>query len=76
MENRPPVADSSRVDDWLNRISVDSIEIIDEPVGWVDNRQSRETTEEQRDQLAKQGIESNSNEEPTEEIMHLEVCTN
>ena len=46
MENRPPIADSSRFDDQSNRIFVNLTEIEYEPVGRVDNRQSREPTKE------------------------------
>ena len=47
MESRHPTTNSSRVDDWLNRTSVDSTEVGYKPVGWLDSRQSQETTEEQ-----------------------------
>ena len=47
MENRPPIADSSWVDDWPNQKSVDSTEVGHELDGRVYSQQSQEPIVEQ-----------------------------
>ena len=72
-ENRPPVFGSGRVDDRPNRTEIDSTEIGYEPFGRVDNRQSRERIDEQREplerrQLTERESDFNSDEETIEEV--------
>ena len=47
MESRHPTTNSSRVDDWLNRTSVDSTEVGHELDGRVYSQQSQEPIVEQ-----------------------------
>ena len=62
IENKSPTTELSRVNARPTREEVDSIEIESEPVDRFNTRQNRDLIEEQRE-LAKRGIESDSDEE-------------
>ena len=62
IENKSPTTESSRVKARPNREEVDLIEIEGELVDRFNTRQNRDLIEEQRE-LAKRGIESDSDEE-------------